>query len=146
MPGLYTNPGTFAQRSTIDLEIGRQWDVFSLGLDIGKTNLAKKAPKDTTWYLEFRPNLNVFQQGIFTNTLTIGLGYVFGAAQNTITEFSTGIEITPNKHVSYNLYFGTYYFTGREESSSNNFFGASIMYYFKQSKKSGLLNKKEGGS
>lgn len=143
MTGLYTNPGTFGQRSTADVEVGKQWDVFSMGLDIGKTNLAPKHVKDTTWYLEVRPNLNVFRQGIFTNTLTIGLGYIFGAQENTLTEFTTGIELTPNNHTSYNLYFGTYYLTGRYSTTTNNFFGVSLMYYFRETHLIGLFNKKE---
>ncbi len=143
MPGFYTGQGTVAQRTTFDMEIGRQWDVFSLGLDFGKTNLTKQVGKDTTFYAEIRPNLNVFQQGKFTNTLTIGLGYVFGAKENVLTEFTTGIEYTPGTTFSYNVYFGTYYFSGEYSASSQNFFGVSAMYYFKQSKKRGLLNKQQ---
>ncbi len=132
--GFYTGNGTFAQRATPDIEFGLQWQVFSVGLDLGKTSLGQGLGGDTTTYLEIRPNLNVFQQGNFTNTLTIGLGYVFGAKQNIMTEFTTGIEYTPNEKLSYNIFFGTYYFSGVESSSSNNFFGASIMYYFLKNK------------
>ena len=82
----------------------------------------------------------MFQQGKFTNTLAIGLGYVFGAKQNILTEFTSGIEYTPNARYSYNLYFGTYYFSGVTSASSQNFLGLSAMYFFKPSKKKGLLN------
>ena len=142
--GFYTNNGTFAQRATLDLEVGLQWDVFSVGLDLGKVSLAPIVGKDSATYLEIRPNLNVFQQGKFTNTITIGLGYVFGASQNIMTEFSTGIEYTPNQRWSYNLYFGTYYFSGVESASSNNYFAGSVMYYFlknKGKKEKGFFNK-----
>ena len=143
MPGFYTGSGTVAQRSTFDVEFGKQWDVFSLGLDIGKINLAPKAtPIDTTWYTEIRPNLNVFQQGKFTNTLTIGLGYIFGAHENVLTEFTTGIQYTPNPTISYNVYFGTYYFSGVNSASNQNFLGVSVMYFFKEAPKTGLLNKR----
>ena len=137
MPAFYTSTGTTAQRTTADIEVGRQWDAFSVGLDLGKTNLAKTNRKtDTTWYTEIRPNLNIFNQGKFTNTLTIGLGYVFGGAtQNLLTEFSTGIQYTPKYHMSYNLFFGAYYFSGKNGSSNQNYMGASIMYFFNKTKK-----------
>jgi len=142
MIGLYTGSGTIAQRTTIDIEFGRQWDVFSLGFDIGKNHVEKVNGRDTNWYVEFRPSLNVFQQGRFTNTLTIGLGYIINAQQNIITEFTTGIEYTPSKTWSYNAFFGTYYYSGTTSSSSQNFLGLSVMYYFKESHKKGLFNRK----
>jgi hypothetical protein len=144
MGGFYTSPGTFKKRLTPDLEFGLQWDVFSLGVDVGKVNLGQNGGRDSTTYFELRPNLNVFQQGKFTNTLTIGLGFVPHAKENIMTEFTTGIEYTPNPRFSYNLFFGTYYFSGVHSASSVNFFGLSAMYYFirdKKKKKKGLFNK-----
>ena len=140
MPAFYTSAGTAAQRASFNIEVGKHWEVFSVGLDIGKINLASKSGIDTTWFAKVRPNLSVFQQGKFTNTLAIGLGYVFGAKQNILTEFTSGIEYTPNPTYSYNLYFGTYYFSGVTSASSQNFIGLSAMYFFKPSKKKGLLN------
>lgn len=130
MPAFYTSAGSTAQRFTCDAEIGKQWDAFSLGVDFGKTNFEKKGNLDTTFYTELRPNLNVFQQGKFTNTLTIGLGYVFNAHQNIMTEFTTGIEYSFQKNFAYNLYFGTYYFSGKTSSSNQNFVGMSLSYFF----------------
>ena len=129
MPATYTGTGGLKERLTADIEIGKQWgDDFSMGIDYGRTNLTNK--NDTTSYLEWRPNLNVFHQGRFTNTLTIGVGYIFNAKQNFLTECTTGIEYSINKHYHYNLYFGTYYFTGETYSSNQNFLGMSIIYYF----------------
>ena len=142
MPGFYTGQGTVKQRTTFDIEVGKQWDAFSLGLDLGKTNIDKCNGADTTTYFEFRPNLNVFQQGKFANTLTIGLGYVFGASNNVMTELSSGIQYTPKQKWSYNLYFGTYYFSGNYASTSNNFLGLSIMYYFKKTENKALFSAK----
>ncbi len=76
-PALTNDAGTVAEKANLSFEIGRQWTVFSMGLDIGKTSLGKVKDRDTTVYIEIRPNLNVFQQGRFTNTLTIGIGYIF---------------------------------------------------------------------
>ncbi len=69
-PSLTNDAGTIPQKANLSLEIGRQWDVFSVGLDVGKTSLGKVSGRDTTAYLEIRPNLNIFQQGKFTNTFT----------------------------------------------------------------------------
>jgi hypothetical protein len=139
-PGIYNTGGTLRQKITADVELGRQWDVFSLGVDIGKTNLGRTEGRDTTAYMELRPNLNVFQQGIFTNTFTAGIGFVFNAKQNLMTEFTSGIEITPGKRMSYNIYFGQYYFSGRDGMNSVTFFGLSAAFYFKQIRTTGLLN------
>jgi hypothetical protein len=144
MFGFYTGSGTAAQRFTPNLEFGWQWDVISLGLDIGKVNMGQKSGRDTTTYLEIRPNLNVFQQGKFTNTLTIGVGYVLNAKENIMVESTAGIQFTPNPRYSYNLFLGTYYFSGVESSTSQTFFGVSGMYYFLRNpnkKKKGLFNK-----
>jgi hypothetical protein len=142
MYGLYTGSGTFLQRSTVAIELGKQWDVFSLGLDIGKNNLGQRNGRDTSTYFEIRPNLNVFQQNKFTNTLTIGFGYIMNAKVNLITEFTTGIEYSPNKRFSYNVFFGTYYYSGRDASYSLNFLGVSMMYYFTNRHSStGMFNK-----
>ena len=69
MPAFYTGAGTAAARSAFNVEVGKHWDVFSVGLDIGKINLAKKYGNDTTWFAKVRPNLSVFQQGKFTSRL-----------------------------------------------------------------------------
>jgi hypothetical protein len=143
-PSFYStlNGGTLqansSQRTAFDLEIGRQWDALSLGAVIGKTTFEKQgtyydsaiAPKGK-WYLEIRPNLNVFRQGKFTNTLTIGFGYVFNSNQSMLNEFTTGIEYDANSSWSYNINFGTYYFTGNQMSTNQNFFGISVVYLFK---------------
>ena len=130
------------QRTTIGIEIGKQWDVISLGIDLGKTTLEKNAGNGDIngviptgkWYIKLRPNLNVFQQGKFTNTLTIGIGYVFGSKQRMLNEFTTGIEYDPNPNFAYNINYGTYYFTGKGVSSNQVFFGFSIMYFYNYKK------------
>ena len=165
MPSLYAGSngnsngfgGSLGQRSTFDMEFGYQWEVFSVGLDFGKTTLSKNLPYlddgnggkiySTTpqgkYYTEIRPNLNIFQQGKWTNTMTIGLGYIYGANENVLMEYSSGIQYTPKEIWSYNLYFGTYYFSGRYSSSSSNFVGISVMYYIKPGKRTGIFNKKD---
>ncbi|HLK29348.1 MAG TPA: hypothetical protein VKT28_12275 [Puia sp.] len=132
-PCLTNSAGTFFEKSNIALEIGRQWDVFSLGLDIGKTSLGKVTGRDTTAYLELRPNLNIFQQGKFTNTFTAGIGYIFNSKQNLMTELTSGIEYAYSDQLHFNVYFGQYFYSGKTDASNVTFFGISAMLYFAKS-------------
>lgn len=133
---LANNPGTIGQKSNFAFEAGKQWDVFSLGLDLGLSALTKP---DTCTYLEIRPNLNVFQVGKFTNTLTPGIGYIFNAKENLLTELTYGIEYTASPQVHLNIVFGQYYYSGLTSASTETFFGVSLMYYFKPNKTASLI-------
>jgi hypothetical protein len=132
-PSLTNSPGTLAEKANFAFEIGRQWDVFSLGLDYGKTTLGKMQGKDTSNYIELRPNLNIFQQGKFTNTFTAGIGYIFNSKQDLMTELTSGIEYAYNEKLHINVYFGQYYYSGRVDASTVTFFGISAMWYFSPS-------------
>jgi hypothetical protein len=127
---LTNTAGTFEGKSNLSVELGKQWDVFSLGFDIGKTTLDAVHGRDTSVYLEIRPNLNIFQQGRFTNTLTVGAGYVFAAKNNFLSELTSGIEYTASDHLHINVNFGQFYYSGRATASSVTFFGTSVSYYF----------------
>lgn len=140
-PNITNDAGTFAEKANVAIELGRQWDVFSLGLDYGKTTLAKMHGKDTSNYLEIRPNLNIFQEGKFVNTFTAGIGYIFAAQQTLMTELTSGIEYTANDHFHINVYFGQYYYSGRYAASSVTFFGVSAVYYFSVSKPKSLISR-----
>jgi len=138
MPAFYTNAGNTGERITMDVEFGKQWDVFSMGIDLGKTNLTKQSREDTTNYAELRSNLNVFQQGKFTNTITLGCGYIFNANENILIETTTGIEYSFSEKIHLYIFFGSYYFSGKKAASNNSFFGLSAVRYFK--KRNGLVN------
>jgi hypothetical protein len=142
-PSLTNTAGTIAEKSNIAIEVGRQWDVFSLGLDVGKTSMGKVTGRDTTAYLELRPNLNVFQQGKFTNTFTAGIGYIFNAKENLMTELTSGIEYAQSQQLHINIFFGQYFYSGRYSASDVTFFGISGMWYFSASHHTSLLKKKE---
>jgi hypothetical protein len=129
-PSISNQAGTLADKINIGLEVGRQWDVFSLGLVIGKNSIQKAAGRDTTTYFELRPNLNVFQQGKFTNTFTAGIGYILNAKESLLTELTSGIEYAYSPQIHFNVFFGQYYYSGRYSDSNSSFFGVSCMYYF----------------
>ena len=130
-PALTNTSGSIADKANISFEVGRQWDVFSLGIDIGKSTLAPVHGRDTSLYLEIRPNLNIFQQGKFTNTITMGIGFIFNAKESLMTELTNGIEYAYSPLIHFNIFFGQYFYSGKTSSSSVTFFGLSIMKYFK---------------
>lgn len=138
-PSVTNSPGTLSEKSNFALEVGRQWDVFSLGLDFGKTSMGKVTGRDTTAYLEIRPNLNIFQQGKFTNTFTAGIGYIFNARESLMTELTSGIEYSMNQKLHFNVFFGQYYYSGRESASTVTFFGVSAAWYFSPNTSGALI-------
>ncbi len=140
-PSLTNTAGTLAEKGNIALEIGQQWDVFSLGIDIGKTTLSKVTVRDTSAYIEIRPNLNVFQQGKFTNTFTAGIGYVFNARENLLTELTNGIEYAFNPKLHFNVFFGQYFYSGRYSSTDATFFGLSAAFYFNETTAGSLIKR-----
>lgn len=140
-PSFTNSAGTLMEKSNVALEIGRQWDVFSMGIDVGKTTMAKMHGQDTSVYLELRPNLNVFQQGKFTNTFTAGIGGIFNAKENFMTELTSGIEYACSEKLHFNVFFGQYFYSGRYSASDVTFFGLSAMLYFKPSHAAPLIKR-----
>lgn len=140
-PCLTTAIGSIGQKFSPTIELGRQWDVFSMAIDLGKTGCGKVVGKDTTTYMEIRPNLNIFQVGKFVNTFTPGIGYVFNATQNMMTEFTSGIEYSYTDKIHIDVYFGQYYFSGKTSSGSIAFFGISIAKYFKPTNPKSLIHQ-----
>ena len=141
-PSLTNSAGTLAEKSNLSVEFGRQWDVFSLGLDIGATTLGKVVGMDTAIYFEARPNLNIFQVGKFTNTFTPGIGFIVNAKETLMTELTYGIEYTVTPSIHLNMAFGQYYYSGRISASNVTFFGLSVMKYFSPSKSKALITAK----
>ena len=144
-PALTNSPGTISSKANVCLELGRQWEVFSLGADIGKTTIEKTVGRDTSLYLELRPNLNIFQEGKFTNTLTPGIGFIFNSKENFMTELTNGIEYSYSPLLHINIFFGQYFYSGLYSASNTTFYGISVMKYFKPSKTQGLIKIKDKG-
>lgn len=140
-PSLTNTAGTIIDKGNIALELGQQWDVFSFGVDIGKTNFSKVVTRDTSAYVELRPNLNVFQQGKFTNTFTAGIGYIFNAKENLVTELTNGIEYAFNTKLHFNVFFGQYFYSGRYSAKDATFFGISGAFYFNETSAGSLIKK-----
>lgn len=133
-PALTNTAGPLSEKANVAIEAGKQWGVFSAGLALGKTTLSRMHGIDTSTYLELRPNLNIFQQGRFTNTLTVGVGYIFHGEENFLTELSSGIEYSATESFHINGVFGQYYYSGLYSTSNTTFFGFSFVWYLKPSK------------
>jgi hypothetical protein len=140
-PSFTNTPGTIPEKSNIALEVGQQWDVFSMGVDVGKTTLGKMQHGDTSFYIELRPNLNVFQQGKFTNTFTAGIGCIFNAKEYLITELTNGIEYSFSTKLHFNVFFGQYFYSGKASASDATFFGVSVAFYFKETMVGSLIKR-----
>jgi hypothetical protein len=140
-PSLTNSAGTISDKANMAIEFGQQWDVFSMGLDVGKTTFSKVTHRDTSVYFELRPNLNIFQEGKFTNTFTAGIGYVVNAKEDLITEVTYGIEYSFTNQLHFNAFFGQYYYSGRSSSSNVSFFGVSAAYYFSPVKNAAVIKK-----
>ena len=124
--GFENNAGTTFQKFTYSIEFGKQYNVFSLGLNFGKIEKFS--------FSEIKSNLNVFEQGKFTNTLTFGLGYVINSNTNLLTELSSGIEYSNSENIHFNIQFGQYYFSGNTNSYNTTFIGVSTIYFFNHKK------------
>ncbi len=129
-PLISNTNGSMMDKTNLSLELGHQWDVFSLGLVGGRTSLAKMK-NDTTLYAELRANLNVFKQGDFTNTFTIGAGYMFNAKNYFITELTYTIEYALTKQIHLNILAGQYFYSGLNTMSEETIVGFSLIYFFK---------------
>jgi hypothetical protein len=89
----------------------------------------------------WKNNLNIFQVGKFTNTFTAGIGYIFNAEENLMTELTSGIEYAQSERFHINIVFGQYFYSGRYTASNVTFFGISGMWYFKKSNPKSLLKQ-----
>lgn len=162
----FTNEiGQLRTKYSPTIEIGKQFDnVFTTGLAFGKTNCTSPHSLDDI-YIEFRPNLNVFQLGRFTNTITTGIGYVFGRFSSTnsnkfgyvyecgtnealMLELTSGIEFDYSSEWHFNVFYGNYNYSSFSAPNPEpihkdvTFFGFSIVKFLSPSKTKGMFKIK----
>lgn len=139
---VYTNAiGTINQKMFVTTEFGRTFGIFDIGLMVGRLNLTKAA--DSIYFTEVLPTINVFSKGRFSEALTLGAGYVFGATQNFLTEITNSINFAANNRLIITVYQGNYFFDGKLSTSRAQFMGLSFSYNFikKDSKTENLRRK-----
>ena len=139
---VYTNAiGNFNQKMFITTEVGRTYGIFDIGLLVGRLNLAKAT--DSSYFTEILPTINVFSKGRFSEALTLGAGYVFGAKQNFLTEITNSINFAPNNRLVITVFQGNYFFDGRFSTSKAQFMGLSFTFnLIKRNTKTEQLRRK----
>ena len=132
-------PGKILKKTNSSIEVGKQWDVFSLGIVAGESRLNELSDLSTT-YSEIRSHLNIFQQGKFANIFTIGTGYVADQDHTMLLEIDYSMEylLSDQFHISINA--GQYFYSGNLNNTNETFVGLSIKYLFKQNKTNGNKN------
>ncbi len=145
----YTNffvntKGGFARRFAPAVEFGRTYGIFDMGLATGQFN---SIHPDTARYLEFRPTINVFSKGRFSEALCLGAGYVFNAKHGLVTEICNSINFNISENVAVAVTQGYCFFDGTNDSRSGQYMGFSLTYNFlkphsvnKQRKKAAIVS------
>ncbi len=139
---VYTNAtGTFNQKVFVTTEFGRTFGIFDIGLMVGRLNLTKGG--DSIYFTEILPTINVFSKGKFSEALTLGAGYIFGAKQNFLTEITNSINFAVNNRLILTVYQGNYFFDGKLSTSRAQFMGVSVTFNFiKENSKTEVLRRK----
>ena len=126
---LVNTQGGSAKRFAPDVEFGRTYGIFDIGLAEGKTN-SFSSGRDTSSYLEFRPTINVFSAGRFSEALCLGGGYVFGAKQGLMTEICNSINFNISTTFAVAVTQGYYFFDGTNDNRTAQFMGLAFTYNF----------------
>lgn len=141
---LVNTKGGAAERFSPNMEVGRTYGIFDIGLATGMIN---STGHDTTHYAEFRPTINVFSKGRFAEALCLGGGYVFGAKQALMTEICNSINFNVSENVAVAVTQGYYFFDGTNDSRSRQYMGFAFTYNFlkphsvnKQRKKAAIVS------
>lgn len=127
-PAYYNGAGTRAEKTNLGIEVGKEFGVFDLGFVVGMNGLDRPG-RDSAFYCEVRPTLDVFTEGKFSSTFTIGIGHMFGAKTNLMTEIAYGITYVPNSRFFFGLYQGQYWFDGKKSANFNTAVTAFFGYY-----------------
>ena len=142
---VYTNTaGTFNQKVFLSVEVGRTYGIFDIGLATGRLNLVASGNGiDSNWFSEVRPTINVFSKGRFSESLTLGAGFIFNAKQNFLTEITNCINFSPNDNLTIAVCQGNYFFDGSQSTSRAQFMGlAATFNLIKKNSKTDVKKRK----
>ncbi|GAC1314034.1 MAG: hypothetical protein NVSMB24_38140 [Mucilaginibacter sp.] len=92
--------------------------------------------------MEFRPTLNIFSKGRFSEALSLGGGYVFKSKQAFMTEVCNSINFNISEILAIAVLQGYYYFDGTNSSRSTLFMGFNVTYNFLKKHGVNLQRKK----
>ena len=117
--------GGFAKRFAPAIEFGRTYGIFDIGL---ATGVFSALYADSSHYLEFRPTINVFSSGRFSEALCLGAGYVFNTKQGLMTEICNSINFNISENIAVAVNQGYCFFDGTNSSRTAQYFGFSFTY------------------
>jgi hypothetical protein len=119
-------------RLNANVEIGKSFGVVDVGLCVGKTyeNNWKELTYNTTdiTYFEGRINMDACQYGIFSNEISLGVGYATSKSAPIMLEISSTIFAQIGDNWGLGLVYGTYNFTGDTNDINKNFTGLFLRY------------------
>jgi len=138
---VYTNTaGTIGDKTFVTAEFGRTFGIFDIGLMVGRLSMHRS---DTSWFSEIEPTINVFSKGRFSEALTLGAGYIYGARNNFLTEVTNSINFAPNNNLVITIFQGNYFLDGKLSTSKAQFIGLSATVNFiSKNSKIDVLRKK----
>ncbi|MGZ3754360.1 MAG: hypothetical protein ACXVAY_00125 [Mucilaginibacter sp.] len=143
---LVNTKGGVAKRFSPAIEVGRTYGIFDIGLATGQINTMASG-SDTTRFIEFRPTINIFSKGRFSEGLCLGGGYVFNAKQGLMTEICNSINFNISANSTIAVVQGYYFFDGTNSNRSAQYMGFSFTYNFlkphsvnKQRKKAAIVS------
>lgn len=132
--------GGFAKRFSPSVEFGRTYGIFDIGLAAGQLS---SLGSDTARFIEFRPTINIFSKGRFSEGLCLGGGYVFGAKQGLMTEICNSINFNISTIVTVAVLQGYVFLDGTNSSRNTQYMGLCVTYNFLQPHSVNKNRKKE---
>ena len=134
--------GGAGKRLSPAVEFGRTFGIIDIGLATGKQN-SLSSGGDTTWYMEFRPTINIFSKGRFAEGLCLGAGYVFKARQSFMTEICNSINFNVSETFALAITQGYCFFDGSNSNRSTQYMGLSLTYNFLKKHSTNMRRKKQ---
>lgn len=119
--------GTISKRAQPSFEYGRTYGIFDIGVAVGHLNFLNS---DSSWFIEFRPTINIFSKGRFSEGLCLGFGYKIKSEQKLMTEICNSINFNITNKWSISILQGYYYFDGVQSNSTSQFFGLNLTHNF----------------
>lgn len=134
--------GGVARRFSPAFEFGRTYGIFDVGIATGMVN-SLSSGNDTTHYIEFRPTINVFSKGRFSESLCLGMGAVFNANQGLMTEVCNSINFSISENWEVAVSQAYCYFDGTNSSRNTQYMGFNVTYNFLRKHSTNIRRKKE---
>lgn len=135
---LYTGAGSYDDRMSQYLEVGKSIGVIDIGLAYGRMN----QHIDNENYLEAKVTMDACQIGIFSNEFTIGGGHVFNTQTPIMLELSTTIFAQIGDHWGMGVVTGYYDFSGQYSDVNKNYYGIFLRMGLLRSQGGILMNRR----